>query len=86
MIDFVLVNSRFHSSVLDTRVYCSVYHESDHEFVVSSLRLQIKAKRRQPRAPLWQTTDLTAISKAIFKETMSSTFDSVKEHSGVEPV
>ena len=46
MIDFVLVNSRFRSSVLDTRVYRSVYHESDHELVVSSLRLKIKAKHR----------------------------------------
>lgn len=86
MIDFVLVNNRFHSSVLNTRVYCSVCHEFDHEFMVSSLCLKIKAKRHQPRAPFWQTTDLPAIYKSVFKMTLSSTFDSVKEHSRVEPV
>ena len=82
----MLVNCRFRFSVLDTCVYRSVYHESDHELVVSSLRLKIKAKCRRPRAPLQQTTDLTAISKSVFEETSSSIFDSVKEHSGVEPV
>ena len=49
-IDFVLVNN---SSVLDTRVYRSVYHESDHDLVHSVLlALKIKAKHHQPRAPL----------------------------------
>ena len=47
MIDYVLVKKRFRTSVLDTRVYRSTLHESDHELVVSSLRFKIKAKRRQ---------------------------------------
>ena len=46
MIDHVLVNKRFHTGVLDTCVYRSTFHESDHELVVSTLRFKIKAKRR----------------------------------------
>ena len=37
MIDYVLVNKRFHTSVLDTRVYCLALHESDHELVSTFL-------------------------------------------------
>ena len=44
MIDYVLVNKRFRTSVLDTRVFRSTLHESDHELVVSALRFKIKAK------------------------------------------
>ena len=40
MIDHVLVNKRFRTSVLDTRVYRSTFHESDHELVVSTLRFK----------------------------------------------
>ena len=45
------MNNRFRTSVLDTRVFRSVYHQSDHELVVSSLRFKIKAKRCHPRVP-----------------------------------
>ena len=46
MIDHVLVNKCFCTSVLDTRVYRSTFHESDHELVVSTLCFKIKAKCR----------------------------------------
>ena len=46
MIDYVLVNRRFPTSVLDTRVYRLTFHESDHKLIVSALRFKIKAKRR----------------------------------------
>ena len=46
MLDYVLVNRNFRTSVLDTRVYRSTYLESDHELVVSTLRYKIRAKRR----------------------------------------
>lgn len=45
MIDFMLVKKCFRNSVLDTHVYRSTLHDSDHELVVSSLHFKIKAKR-----------------------------------------
>ena len=38
MIDYVLVHKRFCTSVLDTHVFCSTFHESDHELLVSSFK------------------------------------------------
>ena len=42
MMNFVLVNSWFHSSVLDTQMFCSIYYVSDHEMVISTIRLNIR--------------------------------------------
>ena len=42
MIDHVLVNKRFRTSVLDACVYWPTFHEPDHELVVSTLRFKIK--------------------------------------------
>ena len=36
------LSAKYHSSSLDTRVYCGVHHQSDHELVVSSLHFKIK--------------------------------------------
>ena len=47
MIDYVLISAKYRSSILDTRVYRGVHHQSDHELVVSTLRFKIKAKRRR---------------------------------------
>ena len=47
VITYILVSTKYHSSILDTRVYHGVHHQSDHELVVSTIRLEIKAKRRQ---------------------------------------
>ena len=49
-LDYVLVNHNFKTSVLDTRVYHSMYLEFNHELVVvSTLHYKIRAKRRQPK-------------------------------------
>jgi len=51
MIDYVLVNRRFLSSVLDTRVFrgaCSV--DSDHYLVVSSIRVKLSRSRLQKKS------------------------------------
>lgn len=69
MIDYVLVNKRFRSSVLDTGVYRSTFHESNHELVMSTFfisRSRPSEDRQEPCAikPLTslflagQTTDL----------------------------
>ena len=47
MMDFVLVNKRFYTSVLDTRAYRSTLHESNHKITLSSFRFKINVKRRQ---------------------------------------
>ena len=72
MIDCILVNSRFRSSVLDTRVYRNTYHESDHELVMSTFRFKIKSKRHQRRAPMQITMGLPATTKASFQATLAA--------------
>ena len=47
MIDYVLVNRRFRTSILDTRVFRSTYVDTDYELVISTIRFKIKAKRVQ---------------------------------------
>ena len=56
MLDYVLVNHCFMSSVLDTRVYRKTYLQSDHRLVVSRVHLKLKAKRRRShQEPRYQT-------------------------------
>ena len=45
MIDYVLVDRHFHTSILDTHVFTFI--ESDHELVISTNRFKIKAKYLQ---------------------------------------
>ena len=71
MIDFVLVNTRFRSSVLDTRVYRNTYHESDHELVVSTFRFKIKSKRHQTNLPHRIVSGLSSSTKASFQSILS---------------
>ena len=78
LIDHVLVNRRFRSSVLDTRVYQSVYLESDHELVVSTLRFKIKARRCQHSGrPQHQTQSLPCEVKTALTSTMSDALSSL---------
>ena len=70
IIDSVLINQRFHTSVLDSQVYCSVLHESDHELVVSTLWFKIKVKHHLPLAPHHQTTNLPADIKMAFQSSL----------------
>ena len=51
VIDYILVSAKHRSSVMDTRVYRGVYHQSDHELVVSTFRFKIKTKRCQYHPP-----------------------------------
>jgi len=46
LLDYVIVNRKFRSSILDTRVYRKTHLQSDHRLVVSKIRLKLKAKRR----------------------------------------
>ena len=53
MLDLVLVNHRFRSSVLDTRAHrsASLLVESDHELVVSKIRLKLKTYPKTSSKP-----------------------------------
>ena len=75
MIDYVLVNKRFCTSVLDTCVYHSTLHESDHELVVSTLHFKIKVKRKQSRSLHYKTTNLPSSCKASYQSVLAETFD-----------
>ena len=45
MIDHIIVNSRFRSSVEDTRAYRGADIQSDHSLVISKIHLHLKQKR-----------------------------------------
>ena len=75
MIDYVLVNKRFRTSVLDTRVYRSTLHESDHELVLSTLRFKIKAKRRQTSSSRYQTTNLPSTYRVSYQSALAESFN-----------
>ena len=83
MIDYVLVNRRFRTSVPDTRVYRSTFHESDHELVVSALRLKIKAKRRHTGSPRYQTTNVSTSHQAGYQLVLAESFDKFDQPSSI---
>ena len=76
-IDYILVNRRFRSSVLDTQVYQSVLHVSDHELVISTVHFKIKAKRHQSTVPHRKTTNLHADFKSVFRASLSDAFSKI---------
>ena len=73
MIDCVLINKCFRTSVLDTHVYRSTLYESDHK-LVSTLRFKIKVKCRQSRSLHYQTTNLPSSYKASYQSILAETF------------
>ena len=62
LLDYVLINRRFRSSVLDTRVFrdFSSYIDSDHELVASTICLKLRSQRRPRRCP---KLDIEALSR-----------------------
>ena len=57
MLDYILANHRFRTSVLDTRVYRKTYLQSDHRLVVSKVQMKLKAKWRFSQRELEYQTD-----------------------------
>ena len=86
MIDYVLVNKRFRTSVLDTRVYRSTLHESDHKLVVSTLHCKIKVKHRQSRSLHYQTTNLPSSCQVRDQSVLAETFDKSDQTSTLNSV
>ena len=84
IIDYILVNRRFRSSIFDTCVYWSVLHESDHELIVSTLHFKIKTKRCQSTVPHRQTTNLHADIKSDFRTRLSDAFTHIPNDASIE--
>ena len=71
MIDLVLVNRKFRSSLLDTRVFRCTHHQSDHELVISTIRFKIKTKRLHCKTSSHiQTQDLSRDGVMSFQSTV----------------
>ena len=80
MLDYVLVNCNFRTSVLDTRVYRSTYLKSNHKLVVSTLRYKIRAKRCQSkRGPRYQTRNLPSDSARAYELVLSSSLHHIQQ-------
>ena len=67
-LNYVLVNQRFKSSVLDTRVFRKTYLQSDHRLVVANIRLKLKAKRKVAQRELRHPTDMSSLGKDEVEE------------------
>ena len=79
MMDFVLVNSWFCSSVIHTRVFCFTYNAFDHKMVVFTMTFKITAKRHQNRVPLRQTMDFPPNSQILFRSNLVEGFSELSE-------
>ena len=71
LIDLVLVNRKFRSSLLDTRVFRCTHHQSDHELVISTIRFKIQTKRLHCKTSSHiQTQDLPRDVVMSFQSTL----------------
>ena len=88
MIDLVLINRKFRSSMLDTRVFCATHLQSDHELVISTIRFKIKSKRlQQKRAPSIQTEGLPKETVFSFQSALLDAHNHACQHAtGVDSI
>ena len=90
MIDYVLVNRRFRTSVLDTRVYraASGFIDSDHELVISTVRLKFRARRRPPARPRLNTESLAndTLVRSNYRAAVKKHLDAEQQRKGSAPV
>ena len=82
MIDLVLINRKFRSSMLDTRVFRATHLQSDHELVISTIRFKIKSRSLQHRKnPRIQTQGLSKESVQLnFQSILSDAYDHSHQH------
>ena len=88
MIDLVLINRKFRSSMLDTRVFRATHLQSDHELVISTIRFKIKSKRlQQKRAPSIQTEGLPKETVFSFQSALLDAHNHACQHAtGVDSI
>ena len=53
MLDYVLVNHPFRTSILDTRVYRKTFLQCDHMLIVANVRFKLKTRRSQSQIKPW---------------------------------
>ena len=78
-----LVNKRFYTSVLDTPVYRSTLHKSDHKLIVSSLHFKINVKRRHTGnifLDYW-TTNISSTCSAGYPSALADVFSEFNQSS-----
>ena len=83
-LDLVMVNRRFLSSVLDTRVLPhSLSHSSDHRLVVCDIRLRLRSAPRPPRRPRYNEELLRhAPTRLVFQMHVSSSLSAAPQPAG----
>ena len=82
ILDYALVNRRFRSSVLDTRVFRQTYLQSDHRLVVTTVRFKILARRTgrgQRPTPIPHPKLLTAEQRERFRRVIEDAVPSPGE-------
>ena len=64
MMDFILVNRKFRSSILDSRVFRGTYLQSDHRLVVAKVRVKFKVMRKKKKVvPHRYVKNIKSLSK-----------------------
>ena len=76
MIDYVLVNRCFCTSILNTRVFRSTYSDTDHELVISTIRFKIRAKRVQNTGLMKRQVSLPLEMRIGFKVALAAALPS----------
>ena len=64
-IDYILISSRWRSSVTNSRAYPSADIGSDHQLLIANVRLKPKARRRYTASKRYDTNKLSDLLVAI---------------------
>ena len=87
MLDYMLVNRCFRSRILDTRIVRKKFLHSDHRLVVSTVRLKLKAKRRQTQLRPKQQSTLRWLQRSEvqeYEQTLAVAWEQVDGEENVE--
>ena len=83
--DYILVKCRMMPSVLDTRVLCGADIDSDHRFVVTSVRLKLRGRPKETRGRRFDVKCLQdADTIAAFVNTIEQDFQRQRAEGSVE--
>ena len=85
VLDYILVNWHFCSSVLDTRVFCKSYLEGDHCLLVSRLSLKLKVRRKRTQQYHWHQVDTQFLNDQQICEFMSALADKLADSPKRQP-
>ena len=60
-----------------------LFHESDHELVVSALRFKIKGKHRHTGTPCYRTTNVSTSHQAGYQSVLAEAYDMFDQTSSI---